>query len=269
VTAPEPSRLAPRRFAGRVALVTGAGAGIGEAIARRLAADGAAVLVLDLAVDRARAVAEAIGTSGGRAHPFACDVAEEAGMEAAIVAAAEALGGVPAIAVCNAGITDRAPVLEMPVASFERVLRTNLVGTFVSARAAARAMVRAGVPGRIVTLGSVSGQFGGTGRAAYGASKAGIETLTRVMAVELAPHGIGVNCVAPGPTQVARTAHGPRHRAAFLDRMALKRYARPEDIAAGVAFLCSEDAGFVTGHVLNVDGGFRAAGVLYDPAEGA
>jgi 3-oxoacyl-[acyl-carrier protein] reductase len=103
---------------------------------------------------------------------------------------------------------------------------------------------------------------------AYGASKAGIINLTQVLAMELASHGILVNCVAPGPTQVARTAHGPRQRAAFLKHMALQRYATPAEIAAAVAFLCSEESSFVTGHVLNVDGGFAAAGVLYDPADG-
>lgn len=258
------------RFAGRIALVTGAGAGLGEATARRFAAEGAAVLVLDLLAERAQGVADAIVAQGARAEPFAADVADEAAMQAAIEAAARAFGAVPDIAICNAGITDRAPVLDMPLEAFERVIRTNLTGTFVSARIAARAMVAAGrQPGHIVTIGSVSGQFAGTGRAAYGASKAGIEQLTRVLAMELAPHGILANCVAPGPVRVARTAHGPKQEAAFLGRMALKRYGSPDDIAAAVAFLCSADAGFVTGHTLNVDGGFRAAGVLYDPSEGA
>lgn len=258
------------RFAGRVALVTGAGAGLGEAIAHRLAAEGAAVLVLDLLADRAGRVAAAIGAQGGRAAPCAADVAEEAAMQAAIAAAEAAFGAVPDIAVCNAGITDRAPALEMPLEAFERVIRTNLTGTFVSARIAARAMLAAGRrPGHIVTLGSVSGQLAGTGRAAYGASKGGIGMLTRVLAVELAPHGILVNCVAPGPVRVARTAHGPRQEAAFLNHMALKRYGTPAEIAGAVAYLCSADAGFVTGHTLNVDGGFAAAGVLYDPSEGA
>ncbi|OYW09161.1 MAG: hypothetical protein B7Z53_03485, partial [Rhodospirillales bacterium 12-71-4] len=174
------------------------------------------------------------------------------------------------LAICNAGITDRVPVLELELAAFERVLRTNLVGCFVSAQAAARAMARTPEPGgHIVTVSSVSGQFGGTGRAAYGASKGGIETLTKVLAVELAAHGILVNGVAPGPTQIARTAHGPRQRAAFLDRMAIKRYATPEEVAGAVAFLCGPDAGFLAGHIVNVDGGFAAAGVMYDPAEGA
>jgi 3-oxoacyl-[acyl-carrier protein] reductase len=90
-----------------------------------------------------------------------------------------------------------------------------------------------------------------------------------VLAVELAPFGIRVNGVAPGPTQIARTAHGPRQRAAFLDRMAVKRYGSPADIAGAVAFLCSEDCDFITGQILNVDGGFASSGVMYDPAEGA
>jgi 3-oxoacyl-[acyl-carrier protein] reductase len=256
------------RLAGQVALVTGGGAGIGEAVARRLARDGAAVLVADLLPDQAQRVADDLAAAGHRAAPFAMDVAEE-DQAAAAVDEAENRFGPLALAVCNAGITDRVPALEMDRAAFERVIRTNLVGCFVSAQAAARAMVRTGAGGRIVTLSSVSGQFAGTGRVAYGASKAGIINLTQVLAMELAPHGILVNCVAPGPTQVVRTAHGPKQRAAFLGRMALQRYAAPDEVAAAVAFLCSEDAGFVTGHVLNVDGGFSAAGVLYDPADGA
>ena len=253
------------------ALVTGAGAGIGEAIAHRLAAEGAGVLVADLNGEAAFRVAGAITSHGGGAAPFVMDVAEE-DQAAAAVAEAERLFGRLRIAACNAGITDRVAALEMTRAQFERVIRTNLVGTFVSAQAAARAMARgteADRGGRIVTISSVSGQFGGTGRVAYGASKGGIETLTKVLAAELAPFGIQVNSVAPGPTQVARTAHGPRQKAAFLNRMATKRYATPAEIAAAVAWLCSPESGFVTGHVLNVDGGFRSSGVLYDPAEGA
>src|SRR5690606_27959348 len=106
----------------------------------------------------------------------------------------------------------------------------------------------------------------GRSRAAYGASKAAIINLTQTMALELAEYGILVNCIAPGPTQVARTAHGPAQRNGVLGRMAIQRYARPEEIAAAAAFLCSDDASFITGHVLNVDGGFAASGVLYTPS---
>jgi 3-oxoacyl-[acyl-carrier protein] reductase len=196
------------------------------------------------------------------------DVAEEDQAAAAVARAQAEFGGLD-FAICNAGITDRADALVMPKADFERIIRTNLTGTFVTAQAAARAMVAQGRGGRIVTLASVSGQTAGTGRVAYGASKAGIINLTQVLAMELAAHGILVNAVAPGPIQVARTAHSPGQRAAFLNHMAMQRYGSPAEVAAGVAFLCSGDAGFTTGHVLNIDGGFRAAGVLYDPAAGA
>lgn len=253
----------------RAALVTGGGSGIGEGIAKRLARDGAAVLVADINAEAAARVAAEIVAARGTAAPFRMDVTQEAEVDAAVAEAEHRFGRLR-IAVCNAGITDRVPVLEMSLAAFERVLRVNLIGCFLTARAAGLAMARAPDPGgRIVTISSVSGQFGGTGRAAYGASKGGIEMLTKVLAVELAPHGILVNGVAPGPTQVARTAHGPRQRAAFLDRMAVKRYATPEDVAAAVAFLCGEDNAFVAGQVLNVDGGFASSGVMYDPAEGA
>lgn len=253
----------------RSAIVTGGGSGIGEGIAKRLARDGASVLVADINEEAAVRVAAEIAAAGGTAAPWRMDVTDEASVDAAVAEAGRRFGRLR-IAVCNAGITDRVPVLEMSLAAFERVLRVNLIGCFLTARAAGRAM--AATPdagGRIVTISSVSGQFGGTGRAAYGASKGGIEMLTRVLAVELAPHGILVNAVAPGPTQVARTAHGPRQRAAFLDRMAVKRYGTPEDVGAAVAFLCSGDNAFVTGQVLNVDGGFASSGVMYDPAEGA
>ncbi|CAH0193072.1 SDR family NAD(P)-dependent oxidoreductase [Roseomonas sp. CECT 9278] len=256
-------------LAGQVALVTGGGSGIGEGIALRLARDGAAVVVADVNAVAAARVADAITAAGGTAAPQPMDVTDEAQVDAA-VAEAERRFGRLRIAVCNAGITDRVPALEMSLAAFERVLRVNLVGCFLTARAAGRAMSAApGAGGRIVTISSVSGQFGGTGRAAYGASKGGIEMLTRVLAAELAPAGILVNGVAPGPVQVARTAHGPRQRAAFLDRMAVKRYGTPADVAAAVAFLCGGDNGFVTGQILNVDGGFASSGVMYDPAEGA
>jgi 3-oxoacyl-[acyl-carrier protein] reductase len=253
---------------GRTAIVTGGGSGLGAGIAERLAREGAPVLVADINADTATAVAAKILSSGGQAAAFRMDVTQEVDCAAAVVEA-EARFGPLRIAVCNAGITDRSPLLDMPFEAFEKVVRTNLFGCFLSGRAAARAMVRAKPPGgRIVMTSSVSGQLGGTGRVAYGASKGGIQMLVKVFAVELAAHGILVNGIAPGPVRIARTAHGPRQEAAFLDRMAIKRYGTPADIAGAVAFLCGDDCGFVTGHILNADGGFAAGGVLYDPSEG-
>lgn len=254
------------RLHGRIALVTGAGAGIGRGVALRLAQEGATVIATDL---RPEPLAESLRQLR-EISPEVCsmvlDVADEEAVRRTYADVAQRFGRLD-LQISNAGIAQRSPFLKTSLAQFEQVLRVNLGGTFLCGQAAARLMVTAG-SGRIVNLSSVSGQVGGIGRAAYGASKAAIVNLTQTMAMELAPHGVLVNAVAPGPTQVERTAHAPAQREAFLSRMAIKRYATPAEIAAAVCFLCSDDAGFVTGHVLNVDGGFAAAGVLYDPAQG-
>lgn len=253
-------------LAGKVALVTGAGAGIGRGIALRLAADGATVIVADIDAQRVEQALAQLQGSPAPAHGAVLDVADPASVQRVYAQVAERHGRLD-LQVSNAGIAERTPFLDTTLAQFQRVLGVNLAGVFLCGQAAARLMVQTG-GGRIVNLSSVSGQAGGIGRAAYGASKAAIINLTQTMAMELAPHGILVNAVAPGPTQVERTAHGPAQRDAFLGRMALKRYATPAEIAGAVSFLCSHDAAFVTGHVLNVDGGFAAAGVLYDAAAG-
>jgi 3-oxoacyl-[acyl-carrier protein] reductase len=248
----------------KIALVTGGGAGIGRAISLRMAAEGATVIVADLKEDRARETQAMISSAGGVAQAMAVDVGDPAAVSG-VYAAVEKEHGRLDVQVSNAGITDRMLFLDMPLEGFDRILRTNLYGTLLCGQAAARLMTK-GAGGRIVNMTSISGQQGGTGRAAYGATKAAIINLTQTMAMELAQYNILVNAIAPGPTQVARTAHGPAQRRAFLDRMAIQRYATPEDIAGAALFLCSDDASFITGHVLNVDGGFAAAGVLYDPA---
>ena len=249
---------------GRVALVTGAGSGIGRAIALRLAADGATVAVTDIDIGKAADTTKHIVAQGGSAAAFALDVANPEVVQN-VYADVERRFGQLDIQISHAGITTRAPFLDMPLEAFDAILRTNLYGVFLCGQAAARLMRQRG--GRIVNTTSISGQQGGTGRAAYGASKAAIINLTQTMALELAPFGILVNAVAPGPTQVERTAHGAAQKAAMLSRLAIKRYAQPEEIAAGVAFLVSNENTYVTGHVLNIDGGFRAAGVMYDPSD--
>jgi len=253
------------RLAGRVALITGAGAGIGRAIAERFAAEGAIVFSTDLDPAAARQTQARIAAAGGTGFALPLDVGSEESVTAVYAEVDKRFGRLD-LQISNAGITDRMPFLSMPLKKFERVLRTNLIGAVLCGQAAGRIMTRNG-GGRIVNLTSVSGQFGGTGRAAYGASKAAIINLTQTMAMELSSHGILVNAIAPGPTQVERTAHGPAQQQAFLRRMALQRYATPGDIAGAALFLCSPDAGFITGHVLNVDGGFASSGVCYDPAD--
>jgi 3-oxoacyl-[acyl-carrier protein] reductase len=253
-----------KRLQDRVAIVTGAAKGIGRGIAERLSAEGAVVVVADLDDTKGREMAEALSAGGSRAAFQHVDVSDPASVTAMVRTTIERFGRLD-IQVSNAGITNRAAFLDYPLDDWNEVLRVNLTGCFLCGQAAARAMKDKG--GRIVNISSVSGQAGGMGRAAYGASKAGIINLTQTMAMELAPHGITVNAIAPGPTQVERTAHGPAQREAFMRRMAIKRYGKPSDIAAAAAYLASDDADFVTGHVLNVDGGFHAAGVLFEAGE--
>ncbi|MEL6873068.1 MAG: SDR family NAD(P)-dependent oxidoreductase, partial [Pseudomonadota bacterium] len=191
------------RFENKAAIVTGAAHGIGQAIARRLAREGARVLICDIDLEAAQTVAEDIGDSASARR---CDVSKRADVEAAVDEAVADFGQLD-VMVANAGIVDRAPFLEMTDALFDRVIATNLNGTFYACQSAARAMVAAGTPGAIVTMASNSGIFGGRGRAAYGASKAGIINMTQTMAIELAGHGIRVNAVAPGATRT-RVTHG-------------------------------------------------------------
>ena len=244
----------------KAAIVTGAGSGIGAAIAERLAAEGVRVLVADLRSERAENSVRSIRDAGGRAEPHAMDVRQREDA-AAVVRHAVAHFGRLDILVCNAGLMDREPFLEMTDDLWRRVIDTNLYGTFVCAQAAARQMVQQGGGGRIVTVASNSGIFGGMGRAAYGASKAGIMNLTQSMAMELAQHGINVNAVAPGPT---RTGANPSGRPSdyIRTRMPLARLGEPSEIASVAAFLASDDASFVTGHVYAADGGFTIAGMI-------
>jgi 3-oxoacyl-[acyl-carrier protein] reductase len=255
------------RFGSEVAIVTGAGRGIGQAIAAALAAEGAAVVVADLDGQAASRVAEQIMAAGGRALALRVDIAEPSEVQALVEETTSRLGQLDVL-VNNAGVGLNKPVLTTTLEEWELQLRVNLTGTFLCGQAAARAML-AGGGGRIVNIASISGQRGGQGRAAYGASKAGVILLTKVMAVELAAQGVRVNAVAPGPvdTDQSRQTHTPLTRHAYYDRIPARRYGEREEVAAAVLFLASRESSFVNGHILNVDGGFNAAGLVFD-AEG-
>ncbi|MEZ5727069.1 MAG: SDR family NAD(P)-dependent oxidoreductase [Burkholderiaceae bacterium] len=248
------------RFAGKVAIVTGGGQGIGAAIAERLAHEGADVLVADVDPAAANRCAKDIDAAGGSAKSFTVDVRERERVAQMIDAAIDAWGRLD-ILVANAGIMDREPFLDMSDATWRRIMGTNLYGAFCCGQLAARRMVAQGKGGRIVNVASNSGVFGGRGRAAYGASKAGLINLTQTMAIELAEHGILVNAVAPGATRT-RVAGGAFPPETVMARMPLRRFGEPEEIAAVAAFLASDECSFTTGHVYAADGGFTVAGVM-------
>jgi len=252
-----------RRFQDRVALVTGGASGIGAAVSRRLAEEGARVAIGDLDGAKAEATAAALRGLGPGAIAIPADVSrpDEA---AAMAERAAAEWGRLDILVHSAGVGVERSFLDTTPEDWRRIIDIDLSGTFYACQAAARAMLPRGY-GRIVALASTAGVRGGTGRAAYGAAKGGVIALTKVMAVELAPHGITVNALAPGAieTDLVKRMHSAETRVVYRAGIPLDRYGTPEETAAAALFLASDEARYVTGEVLAVDGGFLAAGVMH------
>ena len=250
------------RLTDRVALVTGAGRGIGAATARRLAADGAAVAVADLTAGDTEETATAISDSGGTAMGLSCDVTVADQVEAAVERVVAELGRVD-ILVNNAGVIRDNLLFKMSEDDWDTVIAVHLRGAFLCSREAQRHMV-AQRYGKIVNLSSISA-LGNRGQANYSAAKAGIQGLTRTLAIELGPFGINVNAVAPGFIATAMTDATARRmgvepeqfREAVAAMVPLRRIGLPTDIAGVVSFLVSKDASYITGQTLYVDGGPR------------
>jgi 3-oxoacyl-[acyl-carrier protein] reductase len=246
-------------FSGKVAVVTGAGNGIGAAIALRLAAEGASVVAADIDEEGARAVAGKIAAAGGQAVPSHTDIRESKQVDALFALGRKQFG--PAgILVNTAGVGSQRHFLDTSLETLAAMYDVNVKGTFLCAQAGARDMIGLG-GGRIVNFSSHSGLLGSSGRAAYAASKGGVIAMTRVMAIDLAQHGITVNAIAPGPIAVPRQKHNEERREAWLKAVPLGRYGTAEDVAGAALFLVSDDASYITGQTISVDGGFTAAGL--------
>jgi len=252
---------------GKVALITGAGRGIGRSVAMRFAREGAIAVCADIDAEGAKSTAKEIERSEGAAWGEGADISSESQVKGLVDKIMQAHDRID-ILVNVAGIGLTRLFLGTTLEDWERVIRINLTGCFVCSQAVARTMVSRG-EGRIIHVSSLSAQRGGTGRAAYGASKAGVTMLTKVMAVELARHGITVNEIGPGPVNTEMTAvtHDEATRNAYRRLIPMGRYAERDEIANAAVFLASSEAAFVNGHTLNVDGGFAAAGLMFDLEE--
>jgi NAD(P)-dependent dehydrogenase (short-subunit alcohol dehydrogenase family) len=244
----------------RVAFVTGAARGLGLAAATRFLTDGWRVAMLDILGDTLRAAAKDLNRPDA-ILTLEADVSDPAAVQRAVQQAKDHFGRIDAL-VNNAGIAIFKPILEVTLDDWQRVMAVNLTGPFLMTQAVAPVMRDQG-GGAIVNITSISGLRASTLRVAYGTSKAGLAHLTKQQAAELGQYGIRVNAVAPGPvdTAMALAVHTPEIRADYHDHIPLNRYGLETELANAICFLCGDQAGYVTGQVLAVDGGFDSTGI--------
>ena len=251
------------RVAGKVAIITGGASGIGAETARRLAREGASVVLADLDAEAGEAVAAEIAAQGHTAAFIAHDVTSEAAWASLMQTAVARFGRLDVLVNC-AGISGDRPLLKGRYDVWKRIMAVNLDGAYLGLAAAAPIMVKAG-SGSIVNISSLAGKVGIAGAPAYCASKGGVALLTKAAALELAPHGVRVNSVHPGfiatpmvENSLARDPNGETRRAAQAARHPLGRYGQPREIADGIVFLASDESSFMTGSELVIDGGYTA-----------
>ena len=255
--------MGEQRLKDRVAIVSGGGRGLGEATSQRYAKEGAIVIVADLDIEPAECVAKEFQDHGGKATAVALDVTSRDAVENVVSSSVSEHGRLD-VMVTFAGVALFGPALDCTDEVWQRQFDVNVTGTFYCAQIAARQMVKQN-SGRIITVSSIMGQRSGDSRMSYGTTKGAVIALTKQMSGEIAPYGVQINSIAPGPiktkmwleanTNVEASATG------YLGGIPMGRLGQPEDVANAAFFLASDDCSWITGHVLNVDGGFIATGV--------